>query len=348
MPIRLNLLAEAQAAAEMRRRDPVKRAIMASVVLIALALGWSGYLYLKSMMANSDLGKIEVQMQTHTNKFQQIQIALDKTDEIKTKLQKLGELSTNRFLNGNLMQALQQTTVDDVQIIRLRMEQAYAYTEGTKRRTNDDRVIPATPAKSTEKTILTLEGIEGKLFRPMALTVIFALAGSMVLSLTLMPVLASFFMRDDQDREPKILAWARRVFDPALERVRRHPWPVVCAAVVLVAVAVVGSSRLCAEFVPQRRPSARGRRQGSGGSRVRSCTLPPEARAHDRARRDSRLRPDGDLDRTRLGGAAPARDGGHRRPGVVHAPDALRPAAVYGLVRRPRMLASEPTPASPA
>jgi hypothetical protein len=158
MPIRLNLLAEAQAAAEMRRRDPVKRAIMASVVLIALALGWSGYLYLKSMMANSDLGKIEVQMQTHTNKFQQIQMALDKTDEIKTKLQKLGELSTNRFLNGNLMQALQQTTVDDVQIIRLRMEQAYAYTEGTKRRTNDDRVIPATPAKSTEKTILTLEG----------------------------------------------------------------------------------------------------------------------------------------------------------------------------------------------
>ena len=42
--------------------------------------------------------------------------------------------------------------------------------------------------------ILTLEGIEGKLFRPMALTVIFALAGSMVLSLTLMPVLASLLL----------------------------------------------------------------------------------------------------------------------------------------------------------
>ena len=42
--------------------------------------------------------------------------------------------------------------------------------------------------------ILTLEGIEGKMFRPMALTVIFALAGSMVLSLTLMPVLASLFL----------------------------------------------------------------------------------------------------------------------------------------------------------
>jgi cobalt-zinc-cadmium resistance protein CzcA len=44
--------------------------------------------------------------------------------------------------------------------------------------------------------ILTLEGVEGKLFRPMALTVIFALAGSMVLSLTLMPVLASLFLFD--------------------------------------------------------------------------------------------------------------------------------------------------------
>ncbi len=42
--------------------------------------------------------------------------------------------------------------------------------------------------------ILTLEGIEGKLFRPMALTVIFALVGSMILSLTLMPVLASLFL----------------------------------------------------------------------------------------------------------------------------------------------------------
>ena len=50
--------------------------------------------------------------------------------------------------------------------------------------------------------ILTLEGIEGKLFRPMALTVIFALAGSMVMSLTLMPVLASYFLpRNIEERE---------------------------------------------------------------------------------------------------------------------------------------------------
>src|SRR5207245_7013522 len=50
--------------------------------------------------------------------------------------------------------------------------------------------------------ILTLEGIEGKLFRPMALTVIFALAGSLVLSMTLMPVLASLLLpRRIEERE---------------------------------------------------------------------------------------------------------------------------------------------------
>ena len=72
--------------------------------------------------------------------------------------------------------------------------------------------------------VLLLIGVEGKLFRPMAATVLFALAGAFVLSLTLMPVLASLFLRVDQDREPKLLVWARRAFEPALERVRRgHP-----------------------------------------------------------------------------------------------------------------------------
>ena len=60
--------------------------------------------------------------------------------------------------------------------------------------------------------ILTLEGVEGKLFRPMALTVIFALAGSMLLSLTLMPVLASLFLFD---REGKRRSVASALFGAA-------------------------------------------------------------------------------------------------------------------------------------
>ena len=55
--------------------------------------------------------------------------------------------------------------------------------------------------------ILTLEGVEGKLFHPMAQTVLFALLGSLVLSLTLMPALASWFLpRRAEDREPWVVA----------------------------------------------------------------------------------------------------------------------------------------------
>src|SRR5262245_16643741 len=65
--------------------------------------------------------------------------------------------------------------------------------------------------------ILTLEGIEGKLFRPMALTVIFALAGSMVLSLTLMPALASLVLpRRVSHREPVLIRLAKAVYRPIL------------------------------------------------------------------------------------------------------------------------------------
>ena len=57
--------------------------------------------------------------------------------------------------------------------------------------------------------ILTLEGIEGKLFRPMALTVLFALCGSLVLSITLMPALAPLFLpRRPQERDPWVVRGA--------------------------------------------------------------------------------------------------------------------------------------------
>src|SRR5262249_47859352 len=65
--------------------------------------------------------------------------------------------------------------------------------------------------------ILTLEGIEGKLFRPMALTVMFALAGSMILSMTLMPVLASLFLpKRISDHEPILLRIAKAIYVPIL------------------------------------------------------------------------------------------------------------------------------------
>ncbi len=101
--------------------------------------------------------------------------------------------------------------------------------------------------------ILTLEGIEGKLFRPMALTVIFALAGSLVLSLTLMPVLASFFLRKTAaHRPPLLMRLAHAIHYPVLRFAMHHRLAVLgFAAGVLVLAFGIIAPNLGAVFVPR-------------------------------------------------------------------------------------------------
>ena len=158
MPIRLNLLAEAQAAEQLRRRDPVKRAIWIAALLVAVMLAWSSSLQFKVMLANSELNRVEGQMNAHTNEYQQVLANQNRTTDINDRLAKLRLLATARFLNASVLNALQQTLVDDVQLVRFKAEQTCLYTEGTKAHTNEDRIIPGTPAKSVEKVVITLEG----------------------------------------------------------------------------------------------------------------------------------------------------------------------------------------------
>jgi heavy metal efflux system protein len=100
--------------------------------------------------------------------------------------------------------------------------------------------------------ILALTGIEGKLFRPMATTVLLALAGAFILSLTLIPVLTSYVVRPKAGaHETWLLRLAHRAFVPCLERAFRHRWITIGAAVITLAAAVMLFVRLGAEFVPQ-------------------------------------------------------------------------------------------------
>jgi cobalt-zinc-cadmium resistance protein CzcA len=100
--------------------------------------------------------------------------------------------------------------------------------------------------------ILTLEGIEGKLFRPMALTVIFALLGSLILSLTLMPVLTSLVLpRRLEEREPRLVRAARWLYAPILRFSLRHGVAVLLFAVASLALGVLLGANLGAEAVPQ-------------------------------------------------------------------------------------------------
>jgi cobalt-zinc-cadmium resistance protein CzcA len=101
--------------------------------------------------------------------------------------------------------------------------------------------------------ILTLEGIEGKMFRPMALTVIFALLGSMVLSITLMPVLASFFLpKKVEEREPFLMRIAHAIHYPILQFAMHHRLAVLgfAASVMIVAFGLIAPN-LGSEFVPK-------------------------------------------------------------------------------------------------
>jgi cobalt-zinc-cadmium resistance protein CzcA len=98
--------------------------------------------------------------------------------------------------------------------------------------------------------VLMLTGTEGKLFRPMAETVLFALAGAFVLSLTLVPVLVSLLVRGEHEPPPPPLALARRGFEHAFAWTGRHRWSVLFVAGLLLATSLVGFQFLGAEFIP--------------------------------------------------------------------------------------------------
>jgi len=100
--------------------------------------------------------------------------------------------------------------------------------------------------------ILALEGVEGELFQPMALTVIFALLGSMILSLTLMPVLASYALRKGGgESENRMVRWLRRHYRPVLGWALSRRRLVLLIAGLIVIHAAFLATRLGSEFVPR-------------------------------------------------------------------------------------------------
>lgn len=100
--------------------------------------------------------------------------------------------------------------------------------------------------------ILALTGIEGKMFRPMALTVIMALAGSLLLAVTVTPLLSFWFARATPGQEEtRVVRAVTRLYAPSLAwSMARPAWPVT-AAVGLFAVSLVLGARLGIEFVPR-------------------------------------------------------------------------------------------------
>jgi cobalt-zinc-cadmium resistance protein CzcA len=100
--------------------------------------------------------------------------------------------------------------------------------------------------------ILALQGTEGKLFRPMAMTVLFALAGSLVLSLTLMPVLASLALpKKMEEKDVWLIRIVKWVYRPLVDRSIRNPLVAVVSGLLLIVISIPIAGNLGAEFMPR-------------------------------------------------------------------------------------------------
>lgn len=103
--------------------------------------------------------------------------------------------------------------------------------------------------------ILSLSGIEGKMFRPMAQTVIFALLGAFILSLSYVPMVTSLMLHKKvQVRESitdRFMEKVKRVYGSLLERSFRFPKSIMLGSVVLFFIAALVASRLGGEFIPK-------------------------------------------------------------------------------------------------
>ncbi|MFZ4694086.1 MAG: efflux RND transporter permease subunit [Verrucomicrobiia bacterium] len=156
---------------------------------------------------------------------------------------------------------------------------AVVITECVARRLAEQRAVLGRPLSRTERTrivlgachevgrpmvfglviitmvylpILALTGTEGKMFRPMALTVIFALSGALVLTLTLIPVLCSLFLDgESHGRQDAIFARIQARYRRLLEWSLRHARTVAATSLALFGAGLFVYSRLGAEFIPQ-------------------------------------------------------------------------------------------------
>jgi hypothetical protein len=157
MPIRINLLAEAKAAEEQRRHDPVKRVIFCGAFLVALALVWSSSIQLESMLARTAVTSRQTAILMRTNDYQHVVGNQQKINEAKQRLGDLNKLSNRRFLQGNLLNALQQIHVNNVQLTRLKVNQSYTSKPASPPVTTPNGKTPGAPGAVTEKIVVSME-----------------------------------------------------------------------------------------------------------------------------------------------------------------------------------------------
>jgi hypothetical protein len=165
MAIRINLLAEAQVAEETRRKNPVKLAVWIGSFVVAVVLLYMLQLQLDIVFSKKKLSSAEESWKVNNDKYKDVTNNIAKTAEMDKKLAALDRLATNRFYWAPVLNALQQTMIKDIQVIRVTGEQQYSKEAPKSTGSGANKVT--TPGDIVEKTSLF---IDAKDFNPNAQT----------------------------------------------------------------------------------------------------------------------------------------------------------------------------------
>lgn len=98
--------------------------------------------------------------------------------------------------------------------------------------------------------LLMLSGLEGKLFSPVALTIVFAMLSALILSLTIIPILASFLLKNEEVKPPKLVLFLQKIYVKTLTNVANKPTALVLASLSVLIVSLVLFKDLGKSFMP--------------------------------------------------------------------------------------------------
>jgi len=109
------------------------------------------------MVASQHLSEVQAQIQSHTNAYQVVVVGQRKITEAKQSLAALQKLTSSRFLQGDLLEALQRATVPGVQLMRLRVDQTYVATEAGASDAGDTVIKPGRTGTVAESIVVSLD-----------------------------------------------------------------------------------------------------------------------------------------------------------------------------------------------
>jgi Tfp pilus assembly PilM family ATPase/uncharacterized protein (DUF1778 family) len=155
--VQINLLADRNEARIRRRKDPVRNSVLAAAAAILLMLGWAGYTRYALSQTDAEFARIEAQMNDLKNPASQSARLSQEGKKLITTAAAMEQHATNRFLFAPALNALQETVLDQIQVIRLTFQQAAQYIPGVQASAKDGVRTPARKACCIERVSLLLQ-----------------------------------------------------------------------------------------------------------------------------------------------------------------------------------------------